>query len=399
MSRVKNKKDKKDKRAQIFSLILLMIAAGILIYSEVAGSDLHFSFMNGNKPSLYLEKQWVKRDLSDRRIFSVYENDLIQCSPDGIKRISQDGEEIWNQTYSMNAPKLIINEPYLAVGEKDGKKIYVLNDKGLVYEKTTEEPIVYFSINSKGFLSVIGETKDGHRIKVYDGMGNDLGIDRNTYIEDSGYPLSAIVSEDARYMPISYLNPDPKGLKSNLIFLDLGEDGILKEDLIEFAIEKEETIIPGMYYLKNNTLVVFGDDRILWIDENKEIKEEILTNHIKSIPWNIEDKRNLSSYFVLALAEELPGKQGENKGSVVFYNMEGEKKNTFDANGDITYLYGDDNMVIVGVNRTFYGVDKKGKEIFEYTALKDVKEIIPLKNGKKVALISKDTVDLMEIKR
>ena len=78
--------------------------------------------------------------------------------------------------------------------------------------------------------------------------------------------------------------------------------------------------------------------------------------------------------------------------------MEGEKKNTFDANGDITYLYGDDNMVIVGVNRTFYGVDKKGKEIFEYTALKDVKEIIPLKNGKKVALISKDTVDLMEIK-
>ena len=84
MSRVKNKKDKKDKSPD-FSLILLMIAAGILIYSEVAGSDLHFSFMNGNKPSLYLEKQWVKRDLSDRRIFSVYENDLIQCAQMELK--------------------------------------------------------------------------------------------------------------------------------------------------------------------------------------------------------------------------------------------------------------------------------------------------------------------------
>lgn len=399
MSRIEAYKNKKDKRAQIFSLILLMIAAGILIYSEVVGKDLHFSFINGNEPSLYLEKQWVKRELSDRYVFNVYGNDLIQCGPDGIKRISQNGEEVWNQTYSMNLPKLVVNEPYLAVGEDGGKKIYVLNDRGLVYEIMTEEPIEYFSVNSKGFLSVIGETKDGHRIKVYDAQGKDLGIDRNTFIEDAGYPLSAIVSDNGYRMPISYLNPDTKGLKSNLIFLDLGENGILKEDFIEFAIEKENTIFPGMYYLQNDTLVVLGDDRILWIDQNNNVKEEMLSNHIKAIPWNIEYRRNLSEYLVLALGEELPGKQGENSGSIVFYSMDGNKKNVFDAQGDVTYLYGDDNMVIVGVNRTFYGLDTRGKEIFKYTALKDVEEIIPLKNGNKVALISKDSVDLMEIKR
>ncbi|NLK98940.1 DUF5711 family protein [Defluviitalea saccharophila] len=399
MSRIEEYKKKKDKRAQIFSLILLVIASGILIYSEVVGRDLHLSFINGNEPSLYLEKQWVKRELSDRLIFNVYENDLIQCSPDGIKRISQKGEEIWHQTYSMYLPKLVVSEPYLAVGEEGGKKIYVLNDRGLVYQVATEEPIEYFSINSKGFLSVIGETKDGHRIKVYDAQGKDLGIDRNTFIEDAGYPLSAIVSDNGFHMPISYLNPDTKGLKSNLIFLDLGEDGILKEDLIEFAIEKENTIFPGMYYLQNNSLAVLGDDRILWIDKNNNVKEEILSNHIKAIPWNIEYRRNLSTYLVLALGEELPGKQGEAYGSVVFYSMEGNKKHVFDAQGDITYLYGDDNMVIVGVNRTFYGLDTRGKEIFKYTALKDIDEVIPLKNGNKVALISKDSVDLMEIKR
>lgn len=399
MSRIEEYKKKKDKRAQIFSLILLVIASGILIYSEVVGRDLHLSFINGNEPSLYLEKQWVKRELSDRLIFNVYENDLIQCSPDGIKRISQKGEEIWHQTYSMYLPKLVVSEPYLAVGEEGGKKIYVLNDRGLVYQVATEEPIEYFSINSKGFLSVIGETKDGHRIKVYDAQGKDLGIDRNTFIEDAGYPLSAIVSDNGFHMPISYLNPDTKGLKSNLIFLDLGEDGILKEDLIEFAIEKENTIFPGMYYLQNNSLAVLGDDRILWIDKNNNVKEEILSNHIKAIPWNIEYRRNLSTYLVLALGEELPGKQGEAYGSVVFYSMEGNKKHVFDAQGDITYLYGDDNMVIVGVNRTFYGLDTRGKEIFKYIALKDIDEVIPLKNGNKVALISKDSVDLMEIKR
>jgi len=399
LSRIEEYKKKKDKRAQIFSLILLVIASGILIYSEVVGRDLHLSFINGNEPSLYLEKQWVKRELSDRLIFNVYENDLIQCSPDGIKRISQKGEEIWHQTYSMYLPKLVVSEPYLAVGEEGGKKIYVLNDRGLVYQVATEEPIEYFSINSKGFLSVIGETKDGHRIKVYDAQGKDLGIDRNTFIEDAGYPLSAIVSDNGFHMPISYLNPDTKGLKSNLIFLDLGEDGILKEDLIEFAIEKENTIFPGMYYLQNNSLAVLGDDRILWIDKNNNVKEEILSNHIKAIPWNIEYRRNLSTYLVLALGEELPGKQGEAYGSVVFYSMEGNKKHVFDAQGDITYLYGDDNMVIVGVNRTFYGLDTRGKEIFKYTALKDIDEVIPLKNGNKVALISKDSVDLMEIKR
>ncbi|HHW67755.1 MAG: hypothetical protein PWP07_197 [Epulopiscium sp.] len=399
MSRIEAYKNKKDKRAQIFSLILLMIASGILIYSEVAGKDLHLSFFNGNEPSLYLEKQWVKRELSDRYTFNVYGNDLIQCGPDGVKRISQNGDEIWNQTFSMNLPKLIVNEPYLAVGEDGGKKIYVLNDKGLVYQVTTQNPIEYFSINSKGYLSVIGATKDGHRIKVYDAQGKDLGIDRNTFIEDAGYPLSAIVSDNGYHMPVSYLNPDTKGLKSNLIFLDLGENGILKEDLIEFAIEKEDTIFPGMFYLQNNTLVVLGDDRILWIDEDNNVKEEILSNHIKAIPWNIENRRNLSTYLVLALGEEFPGKQGEKYGSVVFYSTEGSKKHVFDPEGDVTYLYGDDNMVIVGVNRTFYGLDPKGKEIFKYTALKDVDEMIPLKNGNKVALVSKDSVDLMEIKR
>lgn len=396
MSRIQQKKEKK---AQIFALLLLMISASILIYSEVSGSDLHLSFINGNEPSLYLEKQWLKLGLEESYTFSVYENDLIQCSPDGVKRISQDGEEIWNQTYSMTNPKIMVNEPYLAVGEENGKSIYVLNDKGLVYEKAVEEPIMYFSVSSGGFLSVIGKTKDGHRIKVYDSKGNDMGIDRNTYIEDAGYPLSAIVSEDGTRMPISYLNPDAEGLKSNLIFLDLGEDGILKEDLIEFALEKKDSIISNMYYLKNNTLVVIGDDRILWIDENKEVKEEILKNNIQSIPWNIEYKRNLSSYLVLALSSKLPGTEGEDEGNIVFYNMEGQKKYNFDPKGDVTYLYGDESMVIVGVNRTFYGLDTIGKQIFKYTALKDIKEIIPLKNGKKVALISKDSVDLMEIRK
>ena len=124
----------------------------------------------------------------------------------------------------------------------------------------------------------------------------------------------------------------------------------------------------------------------------------IPTNHTSN-PWNIESKRNLSSYLVLALAEPLPGVQGEEKGTLVFYNAKGKKEHSYQAEGDVTYLYADDSMVIVGVNRNFYGLDTKGRELFKYTALKDVKEILPLKNGKKVAIISKDSVDLMEIKR
>ncbi|WP_058486677.1 DUF5711 family protein [Defluviitalea phaphyphila] len=395
---IKTKKNK-EKKARIFALLILIIGASILIYLDVSGSNLHFSFINGNEPSLYLEKQWVDIDSESNYIFSVYENDLIQCSPDGIKRISQEGKELWNATYSMTNPRLIINEPYIAVGEEKGKIIYVLNDKGLVYKILEDNEILYFSINSNGFLSVISETKEGHKIKIYDNKGNDIGISRSTYVEDAGYPLRAIVSNDGNSLPIIYLNPNANGLKSDLIFLDLGEDGILKEDFIDFAIAREDTVFSNMYYLKNNTLVVLGDNRILWIDENKEVKEEILNNSIETIPWNIEKKRNLSSYLVLVLSsEKMPGIE-ENEGNVVFYDTNGEKKYSFNSEGDVTYLYADENMVIVGVNRTFYGLNKKGKQIFKYTALKDVKDIIPLKNGKQVALISKDSVDLMEIKR
>ncbi|NLK20620.1 MAG: hypothetical protein GX308_00755 [Epulopiscium sp.] len=388
-----------DRKGQIISLILLFITVGILIYSEVSGSNLHLSFINGNQPTLHLEKKWLDIDTGSNPIFNVYYNDLIQCSSDGIKRISQDGNEIWNQTYSMVSPRLVVNEPYIVVAEEGGKKAYVLNDKGLLYEKTVEEPIIYFSISSTGYLSIIGETKDGHKIKAYDSKGNDIGIDRTTYIEDAGYPLCAIVSNDGNTMPISYLTPTNNKLKSNLIFLDLGDEGIFKKDLIDFGFKKEDTIIPTLIYLKNNNLVAIGDDRIIWIDENKKIKEEILNNRIQSIPWNIESKRNLSSYIVLALAEAIPGKQGKDEGSIIFYSMKGEKEYVFDAKGSVTYLYGDNDIVVVGLDRTFYGLDTKGKELFKYTALKDVVDILPLKNGKKLALISRDSVDLMEIKR
>jgi len=389
----------KKKKGQMIFLILLLIVVGFLAYLELSGSKLHLSFLTGNQPTLYFEKKWLDINLDERAIFNIYSNDLIQCTPDGIKRISQDGQEVWNQTYSMTTPKLKVNEPFIAVGEEEGKKIIVLNDKGLVYSVTTEEPIIDFSISSGGYLTYIGETKDGHTIKVFDNKGNNIGLNRITYIEDAGYPLTSIISKDAKAMPISYFNPATNGLRSNIICLDLTEYGILKEDLIDYGVEEEGTIIPTLYYLGNNTLVAIGDDRILWIDENKNINREFLTNRIQAIPWNIESKRNLSSYLVLALAEPLPGVQGEEKGTLVFYNAKGKKEHSYQAEGDVTYLYADDSMVIVGVNRNFYGLDTKGRELFKYTALKDVKEILPLKNGKKVAIISKDSVDLMEIKR
>jgi hypothetical protein len=389
----------KKKKSQILSLILLFIAVGFLVYLELSGSNLHVSFLSGNEPTLHLEKKWVDINLDDKAIFNIYYNDLIQCTPDGIKRISQEGHEVWNQTYSMTTPILKINEPFIAVGEENGKKIILLNEKGLVYSITTEEAIVDFSISQGGYLTYIGETKDGHTVKAFDNKGNSIGLNRITYIEDAGYPLSSIISNDTKAMPISYFNPATNGLKSNIICLDLTEYGILKEDLIDFGIEEEGTIIPTIFYLQNNTLVAIGDDRIIWIDENKNIDKEFLTNRIQAIPWNIESKRNLSTYLALALAEPLPGVQGEERGTIVFYNLKGNKQHTYNAEGDVTYLYADDSMVIVGINRNFYGLDTKGKELFKYTALKDVKEVLPLKNGKKVAIISKDSVDLMEIKR
>ena len=115
----------------------------------------------------------------------------------------------------MTTPILKINEPFIAVGEENGKKIILLNEKGLVYSITTEEAIVDFSISQGGYLTYIGETKDGHTVKAFDNKGNSIGLNRITYIEDAGYPLT-LLFKDAKACQSAILTRQPMA-KSNII--------------------------------------------------------------------------------------------------------------------------------------------------------------------------------------
>jgi hypothetical protein len=287
------------------------------------------------------------------------------------------------------------------VGDKKGRNICVFDEKGKVYEVTTEYPIVYFTINRNGYLVTIEKTKEGHIISAYNDKKEKIGFqDYITYTQTDGYPLAAAISDDNQMVALSFIDPNGNELFSKLAVFSLSDKGALKVDYIQFGLEYADTIIPQIHYLENNLLVAVADNRIILIDsKGNEIAKQELTNLIQCTSWGIESQDKQMDHFVIAFGKGIPGKEAKKKETIVFYNIEAEETNSFEMNDEITYLYSDDDMTIGGAKRNFYGFNSRNQLVWKYTSLKDVKKIIPLENHKKVALISTDTVDLMEIKK
>jgi len=317
---------------------------------------------------------------------------LLIYSKDGASCVDQKGNAVWNRTYEMQNPRISICEQVAAIGDYNGRSIYVMDkneEKGVV---NTNLPIRDFCVSSSGVVAAVLDDTDVVRINIYNGNENTETPIANgkATMDKSGYPVSISLTPNGKIMAVSYLHVDSGSMKSSVAFYNFGEVGQNETDNYVSGYDYLNTVIPYVQFMDNDSAFAVSDDRIVFFsgaERPANIASSLLEEQIQSIYYN-------ESYVGLVFNDQ----SGASAYRLDVYNSAGSKINSlfFDLeytdivfNKDQILIYGDTECQISNIN----GVNK-----FLGNFEKSMALLLPTASAYKYVAVTSDSIDTIELK-
>ena len=260
----------------------------------------------------------IKRADAETARYIPYNGGILKYSNDGAAFLGADLNEKWNQTYQMQEPIYAICQSGVALADKNGTNIFVLDGNGLKAEVNTLLPIKKLAISASGITAATLEDSGTAWIKFYSpNMPDKVFAETKILMEESGYPVDLCLSDDGIKFGVSHLNVEGGSSRSTLAFHNLGSVGENEIDNFVGSTSYTGTVFPVFDYINADTAVAYGSDRIQ-VFTGKQIPElafeVVLEEEIVKVCY---DKEHIG---VL-----LKNSQGEGKYRLDIYDLKGKK--------------------------------------------------------------------------
>ncbi len=320
------------------------------------------------------------------------DGNILLYSKDGASCLDSKGNVVWNRTYEMQTPMISICGQVVAIGDYNGRAIYVMDKYGIKGTVNTNLPIRSFCVSQNGVVAAVLDDVNVTRIYVYNANEDTESpvVESKATMDKSGYPISISLSPNGKLMAISYLYVDSGNMKSSLAFYNFGEVGKNEADNYVSGYDYLDTVIPYVRFMDNNSAFAVADDRIVFFsgaEKPTNIASNLLEEEIQSIYYS-ED------YVGLVFINQ----SGESAYRLDVYNASGSKVHSqlFDIdytdivfNKDQIVIYNDLGCQICNIK----GVDKFTGEFDKSTSL-----VIPTSSVYRYITVTTDSIDTVEMK-
>lgn len=307
--------------------------------------------------------------------YAPYQNSLLKFSKDGATYVDEKGKAVWNETFAMKMPTADVSGEYAAIADMNGNDVYIFNTQGKVSNTTMPYKICDIAVASQGEFAVILEDEKVNYINIYDKNGEQIS-EIQTTIDKSGYPMDMDLSSDGTKLFSTYLYLDGVDVKNGLAAYNFGPVGVNENaDRLMGGYQLEDTLVPKVEFLDNNTICAFGDNQIILYSMREKPSEKariVLKSEVQSVIYN--DK-----YVGIVILNEEETKKNEEKAPYVLelYNTNGRKVMTqkIDFSYENVRMTKDEIVFTGGTECRIYTV--KGKLKFSYTFSKNVVDMVP----------------------
>lgn len=307
--------------------------------------------------------------------YAPYQNSLLKFSKDGATYVDEKGKAVWNETFAMKMPTADVSGEYAAIADMNGNDVYIFNTQGKVSNTTMPYKVCDIAVASQGEFAVILEDEKVNYINIYDKNGGQIS-EIQTTIDKSGYPMDMDLSSDGTKLFSTYLYLDGVDVKNGLAAYNFGPVGVNENaDRLMGGYQLENTLVPKVEFLDNNTICAFGDNQIILYSMREKPSEKAriaLKSEVQSVIYN--DK-----YVGIVISNEEETKKNEEKAPYVLelYNTNGRKVMTqkIDFSYENVRMTKDEIVFTGGTECRIYTV--KGKLKFSYTFSKNVVDMVP----------------------
>lgn len=385
---LKKKQDKKALIKKIVKILVILIIIGLIITGIV----------------LYRENREVQ-NFFDENIFrkTVEEGSLsyIGISNDSNTHICTFNNHIGilsnniftvyntyaNQEYTLTltitTPIFASNGDYLAIAEKNGKKVYLISNKNIVWQADVEGKIEKVTVNKHGYVAV-SETQTSHKTVVitYTPTGKELC---KTYLSTT-YAVDMEISNDNKNLAIAETNLSGIQIKTGIRIISLDK---VEQDAENATIYKQDIgtdcLITSIHYDKHNDLICMLDSRIIKIQDN-EIKQ-ITEFEDNTIFADIE----LENQIVQVINEG----QEEIQIRIKTDNTTNGKSREYIINSIPKEIDTRKDIIAVNTGSEAYFITSTGFLMAKYEAKQEIKEIVIGNNF--AGIIYKNKIDIIRL--
>lgn len=317
---------------------------------------------------------------------------ILLYSKDGASCVDSRGNAVWNRTYEMQTPLISISGQTAAIGDYNGRSIYVMDKIGEKGTINTNLPIRNFCVSANGVVAAILDDSNLVRINIYNGNGNteETIATGTASMDKSGYPLSIALTPNGKIMAVSYLYVDSGNMKSSVAFYNFGEVGKNETDNYVSGYDYLNTVIPYVRFMDNDSAFAVSDDRIVFFSGSERptnIASNLLEEEIQSIYYN-------ENYVGLVFNNQ----NGESAYRLDVYNSAGSKIGSQFFDIEYTDIVFSKDQIIIYSDTECQISNIKGVDKFIGNFEKNTSLLIPTGSVYRYIAVTADSVDTIELK-
>ena len=307
---------------------------------------------------------------------------IIRYGSEGAKCIDRRGNILWDVSYEMQQPVTSVSGNVIAIANRSGYYVYVMNTQGLMGTIHTMLPIHSIAASENGEVAVIMNDSKVTWIRLYTAGGKEIAYIVRS-MEENGYPIAAAVSPDGKTLCLSSVQMSNTAVKSNVSFYDFGKNGSSRGDHLADYSDFIDEVVPEVRYIDNSTCVGVSDKRLIYF---------INSPFRPSSSTNIMFSENLQGVFC---SESLIGllfvnTKEDSEYRLTVYNKRGKKLGTVKFTmqftdiaiaGDKVYIYDEKNCQIFTIDGHCLFNGELGKSIRAMIPGADLSDILVVSGG------------------
>lgn len=374
-----------NKRKIIIIVTVIIIMLIVVIFSLL--------YRNNYTVQVFFDKYIFKKNITENTLPKIYTensnifafNNYIVCLENNkLKFYKQSSEEAFSLDVEVSSPIVQTNGRYLCIAERNGGKIYLINNQNIVWQNDIEGKISNLTINKNGYVAVsISDTTYKTLCKVFNENGSELFT---TYLSKS-YIIDSAISDDNKFLAIAESNFAGITIQSNIKIISIDKALSNSSDTIQFNYSAPlDNMIVNIEYCNGNNLVCIYDTHVDIIKDNSITEVSNFNNsHILFADINdkliqIERFNNglLSSRFELQILD-IPYL------TKTVYSIDKEPK-SIEAYG---------NIIAINFGTEVLFINNSGWLIRDYTASQEIQSIV-ISNGL-AGIVFKDKVEFLSL--
>lgn len=374
-----------NKKKVAIAIIILLILILTIVFSILYRKNIHIR--------LFFDEYIFRKNIMENTLPKIlnttsnvfsFDDTIVVLENNVLTFYNKSADKVGTLDVEISNAIFTANDKYLCIAEKNGKKIYLISDKNIVWQKDIEGSISNLTINDNGYVAIsISDTTYKTICKLYSDSGDELFT---TYLSES-YIMDFDISDDNKFLALAEANFSGIIIQSNVRIISIENALSNSTNSISYQYSAPaDNLIVNINYIKDNNLLCIYNNHID-IVKNNSVKEitnfentNILFADTNNFLIQVEKKSSglLSSEFELQIIDTATSERKT-------YSLDKEPKSV--------QVF--DKVIAINLGTEVIFIDNNAWLIKHYTASQEIQNIII--SNDLAGIIFKDKIEFLSL--